>query len=387
MPSGSDAEYIPLLIAKTLNKGKKIVTICTCVEEVGSGTVNAASGKLFSNLEPIVKFADGSAKKDGDPVAEFNEGIQTVSILAREPSGEVVNPTPETEKTLKACKDEGSVPILHTVYGSKTGICEKFPDEFNKQVMSMNGVTVLDACQGRFSNSVIHDALTQEACILYTGSKFYRSPPFCGAIFIPAPIMKRLQEEKDFKMPKGLHTFFGKSEVPKELDHWRAQCNDSCNYGLALRWEAGLAEMEPTLKIDETERVSKTAEWRKAVVEMVGKHDNLNYFEAAYDTDSIISIRIKNTGDERPWFNKSELAKVFKAMTLDMSAKFPDNEIAKHKCFIGQPVLISKTEAVLRIAQGSDSLRAYISDPAASLAEDQLIVNKMAYLGSKFADL
>jgi len=53
MPSGSDAEYIPLLIAKYLNPGKDVVSIVTCNEEVGSGTLDAAGGKLFSHVEPI----------------------------------------------------------------------------------------------------------------------------------------------------------------------------------------------------------------------------------------------------------------------------------------------------------------------------------------------
>ena len=52
-PSGSDAEYIPLLIAKLFNKGKDVLNIVTCNEEVGSGTLNAAGGRFFSALEPI----------------------------------------------------------------------------------------------------------------------------------------------------------------------------------------------------------------------------------------------------------------------------------------------------------------------------------------------
>jgi hypothetical protein len=54
-PSGSDAEYIPLLIAKILNPDpeKEFVNIITCNEEVGSGTVDASKGQFFSTMEPI----------------------------------------------------------------------------------------------------------------------------------------------------------------------------------------------------------------------------------------------------------------------------------------------------------------------------------------------
>lgn len=58
MPSGSDAEYIPLLIAQILNQGKPICNIVTCNEEVGAGTLGAAGGKFFSPIEPIPGYAD-----------------------------------------------------------------------------------------------------------------------------------------------------------------------------------------------------------------------------------------------------------------------------------------------------------------------------------------
>lgn len=83
----------------------------------------------------------------------------------------------------------------------------------------------------------------------------------------------------------------------------------------------------------------------------------MNYFNEAEDTASIVSVRIKHP-DTGAWMNKNELAKVFKAMTLDMSDKFPDEGyLTSRICFTGQPVKINDNEAVLRIALGSDSLR------------------------------
>ena len=129
--------------------------------------------------------------------------------------------------------------------------------------------------------------------------------------------------------------------------------------------------------------------WRQSVIDFVSEHDNLDYYEAADETESIVSIRIKNTNKDakNPWFKKSELATVFKAMTEDKSKTFPDNGISAQKCFIGQPVLISPTEAVLRIALGSDSLRNYIEDQNKTLEEDKLIVDKLAFLGKEYNTL
>ena len=57
MPSGSDAEYIPLLIAQILNKDKDVCNIVTCNEEIGAGTLGAAGGRFFSPIEPIPGYA------------------------------------------------------------------------------------------------------------------------------------------------------------------------------------------------------------------------------------------------------------------------------------------------------------------------------------------
>ena len=127
------------------------------------------------------------------------------------------------------------------------------------------------------------------------------------------------------------------------------------------------------------------------MVDMVKSHSNLDYFSEAEDTDSIVSVRIKHP-ETGKWMVKAELAKVFKAMTLDMSEKFPEQkDLVSKICFTGQPVLISNEQAVLRIALGSDSLRQVISDfekgDDIAKKEDELICEKMAFLGANFAKL
>lgn len=126
------------------------------------------------------------------------------------------------------------------------------------------------------------------------------------------------------------------------------------------------------------------------MIQLVKAKDNLDYFDSAEDTPSIISIRIKNPANGA-WMVKAELAKVFKAMTLDMSSTFPDYAEAKEICFTGQPVLISKEQAVLRIALGSDSLRHVIDDlkfnSEIAKESDRVIVDKMAFLANNFDKL
>jgi len=45
---------------------------------------------------------------------------------------------------------------------------------------------------------------------------------------------------------------------------------DNQNPGLALRWVAALAEMEPTFAIPEDIRKQATESWRNEVIKMIG---------------------------------------------------------------------------------------------------------------------
>ena len=128
MPSGSDAEYIPLFITKLLNPDKRILNVVCCNEEVGSGTLDAAGGKLFSPVEPIQGYTDGTSKA-GSPVEGLSSDVETVAINARMANGDVINKNGRISMILKDCSENEKVPILHTVHGSKTGIVEEFYDQ------------------------------------------------------------------------------------------------------------------------------------------------------------------------------------------------------------------------------------------------------------------
>lgn len=73
-----------------------MTNIVTCNEEVGSGTLDAAGGRFFSTLEPIPGYASHieGGPKMSDPVLGLGEGVETIAIPARAPSGEVVDSNP-----------------------------------------------------------------------------------------------------------------------------------------------------------------------------------------------------------------------------------------------------------------------------------------------------
>ena len=64
--TGSDAEYIPVLIAKLLYPGRALTNIVTCNGEVGSGTLDGAGGRFFSGVVPIDGFTEGDVKAGDD---------------------------------------------------------------------------------------------------------------------------------------------------------------------------------------------------------------------------------------------------------------------------------------------------------------------------------
>ena len=67
-----------------------------------------------------------------DPLLGLGDGVETIAIPARAPSGGVVDSNPEVHEVLSKCKESGRVPVVHSVYGSKTGICQPFEAELKE---------------------------------------------------------------------------------------------------------------------------------------------------------------------------------------------------------------------------------------------------------------
>lgn len=167
---------------------------------------------------------------------------------------------------------------------------------------------------------------------------------------------------------------------------------DADNVGLVLRWEAGLAGMEALAasgKSDE-ERSAAIAEWAKSVTDMVNTEE---FLDAWCVERSIVSIRVsKSGGDKGEWRSMSELRDLFRWVSADVSGAVPDataeeKEALSKTTFIGQPVDVSETHAIVRIALGVESLLSYLKDKDATLAEDKTTVAKLAAIGKHFDTL
>jgi len=244
VPSGSDAEYLPLAIARAIKGDVPISNGVTQLQEIGAGTAPASVGEYFSTHAPLKgKLEEGT---------KYLSGFDTfdgIAVPAREKNGDVINASQKMDEFVASTMAKGSYPIVHGVFGGKTGVRdETMPGSLDGGETSLG---VVDACQGRFSLDELHGWLKQDSVVLYTSSKFYQAPPFCGAVIIPPTIAAKLRAApapgpKEMFSIDGLGGFLTDKELPECLESWKPLLakDDSANLGLALRWEAGLAGME-----------------------------------------------------------------------------------------------------------------------------------------------
>lgn len=388
-PSGSDAEYIPIAIARALNPGAiKIVNIVTQKREIGAGSSVAAGGEYFSTHTPLF----GRLRDDSNDRLEGFENLVEVSVLAREEDGAVINSSEVASEVARKAESEGCYPIIHGVFGGKTGLRdERMPASKNGGRTSLG---VVDACQGRFALSELHDWLEQDSIVLFTGSKFYQAPPFCGAVLIPKRITEQLRQlPPPFPLTMfgndGLGGFVTDKELPDCMESWKPwlrRAESADNVGLALRWEAGLAGMHSIANTPDDQRTEAINEWARLVTDMVQAQPELDTYCVER---SIVSIRLRRQ-NKQGWLSMKDLRDVYRYMSLDLSNVAPigasDHEktILSLCCNLGQPVDVATSFAILRIALGSESLASYLQSPTRTLQDDEAVVAKLAIVAKYF---
>lgn len=319
------------------------------------------------------------------------EGVEGVEIAAREKDGSAIDATRAMDDFILHSLSKGSYPIVHGVFGGKTGLRDnKMPGSMESGEKSLG---VVDACQGRFSQQELKDWLEQDSLVLFTASKFYQAPPFCGAVIVPPRIAQKLRESpapgpKEMFEIDGLGGFLTDKELPGSLAHWKPllRKEGTSNLGLALRWEAGLAGMEALAHVPDHVRTEAVNEWAGSVSSMVNRETML---DAWCVERSIVSIRVAK-GDG--WLNMSELRDLYRWMSMDVASLVPDatmeeKEALSKPAYIGQPVDVSESHAIVRIALGVDSLVSYLDNKDSTLDEDLTTVKKLAAIAKHFATL
>lgn len=143
--------------------------------------------------------------------------------------------------------------------------------------------------------------------------------------------------------------------------------------------------------IPDDRRTEAYKEWANSVSKMVREEAEL---DAWCVERSIVSIRVSKRGDVdgRTWLNMSELRDLYRWMSMDVSNLVPEatdeERVALSKpAYIGQPVDVAESHAIVRIALGVESMLSYFENSDRTLQEDQITVQKLASIGKHFNTL
>ncbi len=385
-PSGTDTEILITYLAlcqyqkmrfqsmdEQTSESTKVALVChifMASSEVGSNAVAASECRYFSSYSP-----DGSQVAMGDCIEGFDEkNVEVIALPARNDNG-TIKDIESLENELKylvqeSIEKKGQIVVLHKVDCSKTGIkTPSFSFLYRlKQKYQNNLVIVVDAAQMRCETIAISKYLNAGFCVLCTGSKFFSGSPFSGLLLLPH------QEESYFLTQEAvpnLGSYFAKDDVDERLGVLRNSLPDRKNYGLLLRWEIALENIEKYITIPMEKRTYIISQWLEQAKCLVAETEYVNVFtEDVTEVDrridrlggcnTIISVTFHPECGEA--LDVESLKTVYQWMATDISTLLPnyatveEYSIAQQKCLLGQPVNIRTGQSrfgILRIALGS----------------------------------
>lgn len=358
-PSGSDLCYYPLLFSKLISSDKPIMSLVTCPEELGSGSAMANQGLFFSEKNQLLPAVTKGTPVNPELTVEYK------SFNARDQHGVILDHHEAIKDTIRQYKDEYTI-IGNLVIGSKSGIEDNISiiEECSEDVL-----WVVDLCQLRTSRELLQKLLKLNCIVMITGSKFYQSPPFCGALLVSDTINEKLDRAE----PKtwGFEKVYTKYDFPTELKALRNQFADYKNYGLLLRWECAIVEMNLLSEYKESAANLTISRWNQHITELLNASP---YFDLMRDQEktnsSIISFRVKVDGT---YLSHDQLQTLHKAIVTEQSPLLPQYR----KLIIGQPVAYGDN-SFIRFAIGSHNVRQLL-DSEMDLSEDTALVQTIEH--------
>lgn len=337
-PSGSDLMYYPLMFQRMLNPLKRLVNIVSCPEELGSGSRCAAETRFYANYNQF-----GESVRAGNYVDP--EHVSDVHYLdARSPDGFVLERSGQINDLVSQHRDAAVVGSL--VFGSKSGIKDDL-----EVINPEDGIVwVVDLCQFRVDQQLIHELLEKGALVMLTGSKFFEAPPFCAALLVPRRWTERLRDA-DATVIKPYEKLFSAYDVPWVLQNIRAQFPKRENKGLRLRFEIALDEMEAYSHWSVAQANDVIARWNQAVMSRLASSPQFRLMPDQHMTNpSIISFQVWVKGRA---LNGVQLKALFKTIVTTEHQGFDDG---LSRVFFGQPVEYGE-RSFIRLAIGAHCVR------------------------------
>ena len=238
-PSGTDGALCALAVALLGAPSTPLTNVLMASEETGAGVPFAATGRHFATLT-----ARGVSVGQGAVIDGFPTDVELFAVRARGGDGRVraaEDVRQECAQRVAEAIARGRRALIHLMDQSKTGLVSVV--DFDGVASPRQSVdVVVDACQARLGADSIRRYLDRGFMVLVTGSKFFTGPPFSGALLLPAAVARRLEAAAP-GLPRGLSQYFGRFDWPEGAPACAPLAADT-NVGLALRWEAALAEMQ-----------------------------------------------------------------------------------------------------------------------------------------------
>jgi len=354
-PSGTDAIYLVSCLA--LRRYPRVHHVVVGASELGGGTLKAARGQGISAVAPF------GPSDTGAPLPGLAERCSAAPVYLRDGEGRRLEPEQidaEVRRQVEAVPEDCAV-VVHLVAHSKTGLRAPSTQVCSELSTSLGDrLTVLvDAAQGRLAPRDVRRALALGFQVLFTGSKFYSGPPFSSVLVLPEG-----DRPDPGPLPESLQAWFARTDLPPSWTEARASLAEAWNPGLALRWEAALAEIEAYHDTLPRYRACVYHTFAGAVHEVFGPSHLVRLDVPLPPVHALVTalgaypsvFGFVVEGPEGP-LSHAALGKLHGLLDTDLSSEDPD-EPSLGTCFhLGQPVSLGPPEddeaAVLRVALGA----------------------------------
>ncbi len=374
--SGTDLHLIlPALLAG--KHGKPVLTLSLTGSETGSGVPLMSAG---SHAMPHA--LSGRAVEKGGKLAP-DVPLTCKTLAARLPGG-ALRPegdiAVELTHAISGAIAEGHHCLLIATDVSKTGLIapglatvfalkERFGDRLD---------ILVDACQFRVAPTTLKAYLGRACFVAVTGSKFMSGPIFSGALFVPASLAASL---KSATPCVALSDYSGAGDWPAD---WAAShiLPRRRNFGLLLRWQAALAEVEPLFARHPLKIGWVMLKFAAAVTDFIKEDKRFATIptrvpdrsalsiEESYDTLPSVHPFLLKRGDQ--FVPADEMARIYRDL---------QSPVLGPAIRLGQPVALGKRDGVdlaaLRLCLGAPSVEAAAESPEAL---DRLVADGLTAL-------
>lgn len=377
--SGTDCELIALALASagaTPDEGgdsaqRPLVNVLTAPDETGSGVPLAAVGRHFAN-----DTSRGAVVARGERVAGMQAEVTRADLAVRRSDGTLL-PADEVDAACERIVGDavaaGSRALLHFLDVSKTGLLAPSIDCVARVARRHRGRVdvVVDACQARLTAARIRSYVEIGWVVMVTGSKFFTGPPFCGALLVPPPVLRRFERSA---LPSGLADYSARTDWPEDVAAASA-LPDEVNLGMTLRWSAAVAEMQAFARVPASRKREILERFTTAVAASIDANPDFRRVEAppiirpvlgdtprGWDEVQTIMAFLVLGPKGRP-LDLEQARRLYQWLNADVTASLPaglgaaDRFLASLRCHIGQPAPVADGEGgiagALRISAGA----------------------------------